>query len=89
MYEILADVGSQMNDDAKCGHLLGYWDQPELMKPEAQAFTRMKDKGPIKDFQWTLDTMDSIVVEQEETRNREERTSKMPGTTDTLPNERT
>lgn len=70
LYEILADVGPQMNDEAKCGHLLAYWEQSELMKPEAQDFNRMGDDDPTKNFQRMLDTMDRIVVEQEEKGNR-------------------
>ena len=48
---ILADVGQQMSDRAKCDFLLPIWDDSELLSDEARHWRRLPASAPEKNFQ--------------------------------------
>ena len=48
---ILADVGQQMTDRAKCDFLLPIWDESDLLSDEARHWGCMPSNAPDKNFQ--------------------------------------
>ena len=66
---ILADVGQQMSDRAKCDFLLPIWDESELLSDEARHWRRLPANDPEKNFQWMLDSMDRISIQLSESSN--------------------